>query len=313
LVKWFKKIFHPLFALIGIQLVWVFVVFLWVYWFVGRHREFTELAERYKPDLAGSGLDWMVLVEGIALLLVILVGVYVIFIYWKRQSSLYREQRNSISQVTHELKSPLASIQLHLETIKLRKLQPDKVERFVDTMLSDIDRLNSLTSNLMMAAKLEHKYRPVHRKAIDFSAFVEKFMEQKRAKLPEEGSLTVEVQQGIMATVNEEAMETVLRNLFENAVLYSLSAPEITVRLGKQGRHCRLEFADKGKGLEAKDLRKIFRMFYRVRRPGESIRGSGLGLYIVKSIVTEHGGKISVSSDGNGKGCTFRIELPVAR
>jgi signal transduction histidine kinase len=312
-MKWIKKLFSPLFAFVGIQLVWALVVFFWIYWFVGRHREFRELAERYKPDLVEHSLDWFVLVEGLVLLLIILVGVYVIFLYWKRQSKLYKQQKNSISQLTHELKSPLASIQLHLETIRLRKLAPDKLERFTDTMLADVDRLNSLISNLLMVAKLEHRRRQTHRQVIDLSAFVTEFMEHKRSKLPEGGNINIDVEPGLRTEVNEEEMEMVLRNLFENAVLYSLATPEITVRLSKTGKHCQLIFEDNGKGLDVKDAKKIFQMFYRVRRAGESIRGSGLGLYIVKSIINEHGGKISVKSEGNGRGCSFIITLPLER
>ncbi len=312
-MKLFKKIFHPIFALIGIQMVWVLVVIFWIYWFVGRHREFRELAARYRLGLVGHGLDWFVLIQGILLLLVMLAGVYVIFLFWKRQSNLYKQQKNAISQITHELKSPLASIQLHLETIRMRRLPPDKVERFVDTMLSDIDRLNSLISNLLAAAKLEQRGRVIQRQVVDLAAFVRKFMEQKQGKLPDGGSISVEAVEGIHTSINEEDMETVLRNLFENAVLYSLSAPEITVRLEKEGRYCHLAFRDSGMGLEPGDLKLIFRKFHRVRRPGENIRGTGLGLYIVKSIVGEHDGKIRASSEGAGKGSTFHIYLPLAR
>jgi signal transduction histidine kinase len=312
-MKLFKKIFSPLIAFIGIQLVWVLVVFFWIYWFIGRNKEFRELAERYRPGLAGHGPDWFVLIQGIVLLLMILVGVYVIFLYWRRQSDLYRQQKNAISQITHELKSPLASIQLHLETIRLRKLPPDKLERFIGTMLSEIERLNSLISNLLTAAKLEQRRRPRHRQLIDFSAFVTNFMERKRKILPEGGMIAVKAEKGISASVNEEDMETVLRNLFENSLLYSHASPELTVELKREGKYCHLAFQDCGKGLEPKDIKRIFRMFYRVRHPGENIRGSGLGLYIVKSIVGEHGGKVSVTSEGTGKGSTFHIFIPVAR
>jgi signal transduction histidine kinase len=312
-MKLFKKIFHPIIALIGIQMVWALVVFFWIHWFVGRNREFRELAERYRPDLVGHSFDWFVLVQGIFLLLMILAGVYVIFLFWKRQSNLYKQQRNAISQITHELKSPLASIQLHLETIRMRKIQPEKLERFIDTMLSDIDRLNSLISNLLMAAKLEQRRRVIQRQVVDISAFVRKIMEQKRGKLPEGGSISVEAVESIPVSINEEEMETILRNLFENAVLYSPSSPEITVRLGKEGKYCHLAFQDNGMGLEPGDFKKIFRKFHRVRRPGESIRGTGLGLYIVKSIVGEHDGKVRVTSEGTGKGSTFHIYLPLAK
>ncbi|MCM2359979.1 MAG: HAMP domain-containing histidine kinase, partial [Geobacteraceae bacterium] len=262
--------------------------------------------------LAVHGHDWLVLVEGLVLLLVILVGVYVIFVYWKRQSDLVKQQKNFMSQVTHELKSPLASIQLHLETIKLRKPPADKLERFLDTMLADTDRLNNLISNLLMAARLEHRGRTPHYPVIDLSELVERVMEQKRVKLPEGGSLTVQVGKGIKAAVDTEGMETVLRNLFENAVLYSPASPEIAVTLTRKGRNCLLTFRDNGRGIEKKDLKKVFRMFYRVRHPGENIRGTGLGLYIVRSVVKEHGGRITVASEGVGKGCQFTISLPLA-
>jgi signal transduction histidine kinase len=312
-MKLWRKLFSPLFALIAIQLAWVLFVVFWIYWFVGSHKEFRELAEHYKPELTGRGFDWLVLTEGLVLLVVILVGVYVIFLYWKRQADLVNQQKNIMSQVTHELKSPLASIQLHIETIKLRKPPADKLERFLDTMLADTDRLNNLISNLLMAAKLEHRARASQYPVVDFSQFLAKYMDQKRSKLPEGGSITIEVEEGIKAPIDTEGMETVLRNLFENAVLYSPASPEIRVSLRKSGRLCHLIFQDQGKGIEASDLKRVFRMFYRVRRPGESIRGTGLGLYIVRSVVREHGGKIRVSSEGAGKGCRFTIILPLAK
>ncbi len=308
-----KKLLHPLFALIAIQLVWVLLVIFWIYWFIGSHQQFRKLAEMYRPELAGRGIDWPVLVFGLGLLLVILPGVYVIFLYWKRQSDLVSQQKNFISQVTHELKSPLASIQLHLETIKLRKPGPDKMERFLDTMLVDTERLNNQISNLLLAAKLEHRVSAGQSPVIDFSEFVARTMEKKRSRLPEGGVITLDVEEGIKAAIDAERMETVLRNLFENSCLYSPGAPDIRVSLSKGEKNCLLTFQDHGKGIDAKDLKKVFHMFYRVRRAGENIRGTGLGLYIVRSVVHEHGGNIRVTSEGEGKGTTFLITLPMAK
>ncbi len=313
MIKFLKKLFHPLAALIAIQLVWVLLVVFWIYWFIGSNKAFRKLAERYGPELAGHGIEWPVLVEGLVLLLVMLPGVYVIYLYWKRQSDLVKQQKNFMSQVTHELKSPLASIQLHLETVKLRNPPQDKLERFVDTMLADTERLNNLISNLLLAAKLENRVRAAQYPLIDFSQFVAEFMDKKREKLPEGGSLAIDVEEGIKAAIDTERMETVLRNLFENACLYSPGSPEIRVTLTRSGKECLLTFQDQGKGIEAKDLKKVFRMFYRVRRSGENIRGTGLGLYIVRSVVREHGGKIQVKSGGAGKGTTFLITLPMAK
>jgi signal transduction histidine kinase len=309
-MRWVKRLFHPLIAFIGIQLIWGLLVFFWIYWFIGKNREFRDLALRYRPELVQKGFNWPVLLGGLVLLLIVLAGVYVIFLYWKRQSDQYRQQTNIISQVTHELKSPLASIQLHLETIRLRPLPPEKRDQFLDIMLADVDRLNNLINNLLMAAKFEHRRRSSQRRVQDFSAFIAAFMEQKRAKLPEGGSITCDLEEKVRVSFNPEEMETAIRNLFENAVLYSPSSPEIHVSLKTEGRKCLLTFQDKGKGIEPKNLRKVFRMFYRVRSHGESIRGTGLGLYIVKSIITSHGGTIRVTSEGIGAGSTFHIALP---
>jgi len=114
--------------------------------------------------------------------------VYIIFLYWKRQSDLVEQQKNFMSQVTHELKSPLASIQLHLETIKLRNPSPDKLERFLDTMLADTDRLNNLINNLLLAAKLEHRVRAAQYPVIDFSLFGARSWSRNRASSPKGGA-----------------------------------------------------------------------------------------------------------------------------
>jgi signal transduction histidine kinase len=310
--KWLRRLFHPLIAFIGIQLVWGLLVFFWIYWFIGSNREFHDLALRYRPELVRESFNWPTLAGGLILLFAVLAGVYIIFLYWKRQYDLYRRQKDTISQVTHELKSPLASIQLHLETMRLRPLPPEKTEQFLDTMLADTDRLNNLISNLLMAAKLEHRLRPAQQGVQDFSAFVTAFMEGKRAKLPEGGSITLDIEGNLAVSFNPEDMETALRNLYENAVLYSPASPEIHVGLSRQGRRCILSFQDKGKGIEPGHLSKVFRMFYRVRGHGENIRGTGLGLYIVKSVITGHGGRIRVTSKGHGRGCTFHISPPLA-
>jgi signal transduction histidine kinase len=260
----------------------------------------------------GQGFNWLVMAEGLVMLAIILAGVYVIFLYWNRQSHLYSQQRNFISQVTHELKSPLASIQLHLETIHLRDLPKEKLDTFVDTMLADTERLHYLINNLLMAARLEQRRKPAERRLTDLSALLEERVERERAKLPQGGSILLESEPGIKAIVDPEEMGMVLRNLFENAVLYSQESPDITVRLARLKGMVRLSVQDRGRGLEKKELKKIFDMFYRVRSTGENVRGTGLGLYIVYSITRGYGGTVAVESEGLGKGSTFTIILPTA-
>jgi signal transduction histidine kinase len=309
-MKLLRKIFHPVMALIAVQLVWITLVVFWIYWFVGKDREFRQLAEKYRPELLGAGFNWPVMVEGLLLLVVILVGVYVIFVYWNRQSNLYAKQRDIISQVTHELKSPLASIQLHLETIRLRRPAGEKLDAFVGTMLADTDRLHYLINNLLMAARLEQRRKPAERRLTDISAMLAEYVERERANLPQGGSILLEAEPAIRLLVDPEEMGMVLRNLFENAVLYSPGSPEITVRLARSGNSVRLTIQDKGRGLDRKELKQVFEMFYRVHPTGENVRGTGLGLYIVDTIIRSYGGRVSVESAGLGQGCTFIITLP---
>jgi len=252
-------------------------------------------------------------VEGLLWLVGILFGVYVIFVYWNRQSKLYAKQRDIIAQVTHELKSPLASIQLHLETIRLRRLAEDKLDDFVGTMLADTDRLHYLINNLLMAARLEQRRKPAERRLTDISAMLVEYVERERANLPQGGSISMEAEPALKLLADPEEMGMVLRNLFENAVLYSPGSPEISVRLFRSGNSVRLSIQDKGRGLDKNELKHVFEMFYRVHPTGENVRGTGLGLYIVDTVIRSYGGKVSVESAGLGQGCTFSITLPAGQ
>jgi len=307
-----RRIFHPIMALIAIQLVWITAVVFWIYWFIGKQREFRELAEKYRPELLGQGANWPVMVEGLVMLVLILIGVYVIFVYWNRQSNLYLQQRNIISQVTHELKSPLASIQLHLETIRLRKPTEERLDSFVGTMLADTERLHYLINNLLMAARLEQRRKQSERRVTDLTQLVSDHVERERVTLPQGGSISFEAAPGLKALVDPEEMSMVVRNLFENAVLYSPQSPEISVRLVKSGAWLQLFVQDHGRGLDKKERKMVFDRFYRAQPPGDNVRGTGLGLYIVESVIKGYGGAVGVTSDGPGKGCTFTVKFPAA-
>jgi len=307
-----KYLLNPVITLIAVQIVWIGLLVLWILWFMGRHYELRSIAEKYRPELVPQHINWPVLAGGIIMLALILVGFYIIFIYWRRQSRLYAEQKTFISQITHELKSPLASIRLHLETIRLRKPTPEKMERFLDTMLGDTERLNSLISNFLMAAKLEQRPLGAALTLIDFSSFVDRFIQEFKLHLPEGSSLTGTIEPGISVKIDSEGMEMVLRNLLENAFLYSPGSPEVQVELNRSGKNCTFSVTDNGRGIDPKEAKNIFRMFYRVRETGENIRGTGLGLYIVKSIIKRHNGKISVQSSDSGRGSRFIISLPMA-
>ncbi|RME36954.1 MAG: sensor histidine kinase [Deltaproteobacteria bacterium] len=302
--------FNPIVAFVGLQILWILVLLGWIGWFMGRHRQLRELAERYSPELATSRVDWFILVEGILLLVAILAAAYVIFIYWRRQIALNRNQRNFIAQVTHELKSPIASLQLHIETLRRHKVDPDHLSRFLDAMQSDIKRLDNLTSNLLTVNRLEHKGLKLALKPGDLSTLTDNYFRDLMYALPRAGRMHLDIEPNLRARFDAEALETVFRNLLENALLYSDDSPDIRVRLWRAGRHIRFCLQDNGRGLAEGELRKVFKMFYRVQKTGHTVRGSGLGLFIVRAIIRMHKGKVWLESDGPGKGTRAQIQLP---
>jgi signal transduction histidine kinase len=310
-MKLFRRLTNPLMVFIGIQLAWILIVVYWVSWFLKSNRKLRDLAEQYSPGLSQNHIDWLSMVEGLVLLVAILAGVYVIFVYWKRQSALAREQRNFISQISHEFKSPLASLQLHLETIRLRHPSPEQMNAFFDIMLDDTARLRNLVENLLTTHRLEQKKIRLDLKNENLSQLVETFLSRQRPLLPEGSRLYTDIAPDLFARVDEETLNMALRNLLENAVLYSDGPPDITITLQAEGDNwCHLCIRDRGRGIADRDRKKVFRMFYRVRKTSENIRGSGLGLFIVRAVVWRHRGRVWLESPGIGKGTTFHILLP---
>ncbi len=308
-MKFIRRLFHPLFTFISIQILWILVLITWIYWFLGRHRQLKEMAARYQLEWLPDETDWIILAEGIVLLVAILIGVYVIFIYWRRQTSLNRAQKRFINQVTHELKSPLSSLKLHLDTIQMRQPTPDQLHQFVDLMQKDCERLGGMVDNLLMAGRLEHKEARLNQQLGDLSAMVDSYLYQTAETLPETVQLTWHIEPGLLVRFEPESMETVLRNLLENAMLYAGTAPRINLDLRRNENMVELVFSDNGPGIPHKYRKKIFTMFYRIRHQGKTIRGSGLGLFIVRNIIHLHGGRIWL--DSGNKGATFRLLLPL--
>ncbi len=298
-------------AIVAILVIWTGLVASWIVWFVRNQRRFRDLAKKYGPAELPSGVDWFILFEGLLLLLILLGCVYAVYHLWRRQVALNRAQKDFISQVTHELKSPLASLRLHLETVRLRRPTPERMDLFLDTMLGDTDRLGALIDNLLAANRLELRAAQLHLAPLDLSVLVGGYLRPRRFSLPRAGTMSLEIEEGLWILGEAEALETVLRNLLENAILYSDGPPAITVTLRHEGRFAHLCISDQGRGMERKDLKRVFGMFYRARRKDENIRGTGLGLYIVQTVVRKHHGKAWLESKGPGKGCSVHIRLPL--
>lgn len=309
-MKFFTRLFNPLMAFIGIQLVWLVVVFFWISWFMDRHWQLRDLADKYSHVMP-EGTDWFILVEGLVLLVAILVGVYVIFLYWRRQTALLQAKRNFISQVTHELKSPLASLQLHIETIRRNPPSALKMETFLDTMLTDTDRLGALINNLLSANRLEQRGIKLSLQTIDFSQFVLNYFRGRQYSLPRAGTMELDIEPGLFNRIEAESLETVFRNLLENAILYSPDSPQLKISMSRQDKFSHLTITDQGRGVIQNEQKKVFRIFYRGHKGGETIKGTGLGLFITQAVIRLHKGKVWLHSSGLNQGTEIHIRLPL--
>lgn len=308
-----KTIFHPIFVFIGIQIAWIILMAIWINWYLKNRQDFKEFALEIQPELFSTDLNWVILLEGCFLMMVILAGVYLIFVYWNKQARLNKMQSNFVASVSHELKSPLASIQLYLETMKYHDVSREEVLDFVETMLADTERLSGLIDTILEAGSVEPKSMQLQLQPVEMRSFLLELMVGYQRQFQEkEFDARLEIEDAPTLNLDKRAIRMVFNNLIGNALRYSSRGAPFTIRMRNQGKYCEIDFADSGIGLSQKDFKKIFRKFYRVQnRESQNIEGAGLGLFISREILKNHKGKIKVFSEGKGKGSTFKVFLPL--
>lgn len=186
---------HPVTIFLSIQVLWVLLMIVWIRWYLEKHSQLRMMAERLRTQVEADGLGWLPLVEGGILLTLILAGATVIFIYWNKQHRFIHMQRTFVSNVTHELKSPVASIQLALETMALRDLSEEKRREFVAMMLDDTDRLSTLIDRILGAARIEKMRGKYRVETIGMRHFLEEVLAEDRHLYEKEGR-TIVIEKG---------------------------------------------------------------------------------------------------------------------
>jgi signal transduction histidine kinase len=255
------------------------------------------------------------LVLGIVFFAVIITGVVLNTIFLLREIRRNEQHDTFLNAVTHELKTPIASIKLYLETLKTRDVAEEKRREFYDVMLADSNRLLSTVEQVLQASRTKEKHRQLNISEINLGRLLDETIKiaLTRYKLEAAAIKLTEPTEEIKLTGDASELQTAFTNLIDNAVKYASGEARISVRVKKSSeRRVQVFIKDNGIGLEPSEIKSIFKRFYRVSNAAtQEKKGTGLGLFIVKAIIEKHGGKIWADSKGEGKGSTFIIQLPV--
>lgn len=258
------------------------------------------------------------LIFGIIFFALIITGLVLNTIFLVREIKRNEQQDSFLNAVTHELKTPIASTRLYLETLKTRDVDEEKRREFYDIMLADSDRLLNTVEQVLQAGRTREKQGGLNISEVDLGELLSESIEtvQKRHNLTDTAIKFTAPRERLKVSGDRDGLLSALINLLDNAVKYSGEEPKISVRLKNSVLNNKAEIfiKDNGMGIAAGELKRVFKRFYRApSSSAQNPKGTGLGLFIVKSIVEKHRGRVRAESRGEGKGSTFHVQLPKAR
>jgi len=307
------SLLYHIFVFVLAQIAWLMLLGIWIYWYVSNYIIFEKVGDQLSPQIIYEELNVLAFVGGIILLVSISFGMSMTFRHLNIQLKLTRLYDNFIANITHELKSPLSSIQLYLETLLTRDVPVEKRREFYELMIKDAGRLKNLIDSILEISALEqkkvaHEYH-IYKMGELINSVVLASKEQFKLYGDE---IVIHGQTDCECVVDKAALKIVIDNLVDNAIKYSTEKPRILIRIFANQKYFILEFEDNGIGIPLKEQKKVFSKFYRIyNKDIPNVKGTGLGLYWVREIIRNFGGNISLSSEGKYKGCAFRIELPI--
>jgi len=264
-------------------------------------------------------LNWrtgILLFLGTLLLLLVISGVVLNTLFLVREIRRNEQHDAFINAVTHELKTPVASIRLYLETLQSRPVEEEKRREFYRTMLEDSERLLATIEQVLRAGRMRLAAHKPNLAPIDLDGLVRGCLERARALhgLPE-GAIRYLASPGVSILGDPHEIQAAVANLIDNAVKYSGRDAQVSVETARDdGRSVSVRVRDHGPGIPRPELKRIFKRFYRIPGPlATRVRGTGLGLYIVRSVAKRHRGRAWAESEGPGRGSTFVLQLPAAK
>jgi two-component system sensor histidine kinase SenX3 len=266
--------------------------------------------------IIGNARRVLPLVFGILAFAALIAGLIVYTVFLVREIRRNDQHDAFINAVTHELKTPIASIRLYLETLQAREVSDVQRREFYNIMLADADRLQHTVEQVLKAGVAGQKAAVLHRGPVNVPSLVEDVIETARLRhhLPTETmilSVATPSTAGLVVDGDADELRTAISNLLDNAVKYSHDQVQINVEVAAPAPDTVwVRVRDRGVGIPRGQLKRIFNRFYRFQARGFKVKGTGLGLYIVRSIVKQHGGRVFAQSEGEGKGAVFTVELP---
>ncbi|MGZ4054691.1 MAG: sensor histidine kinase, partial [Bacteroidia bacterium] len=300
--------FYILVTYVLIQFIW------WSYAMVKQNNEISYLKSQINVlngeslnDVVKNGNElnaklharWIMIAgEGSVFTALLLLGIFQIRKTFKKETELAQQQKNFLLSVTHELKSPIASTKLQLQTLQKHELDREKQKEIISNAISDTDRLNNLVENILLAAKIENSVYSVHKEKFNLSEYLAEGLKQTITSFSYKQKIELQIEKNIFMDIDRTSFPSIILNLFENAVKYSSEDSKITIGLKKENGKIVLSVADEGAGIPDKEKASIFQKFYRVgNEDTRKTKGTGLGLYIVDYLVKQHNGTISVKNN----------------
>ena len=294
-----------------VQITMLSLAGLWISRFVINNVIFNKIGKEYPTHISDGGAVAM-LVIGLSLLTLALVGMSLIFRYLNVQFKLTRLYDSFIANITHELKTPIASIQLYLDTMKTRKLDNEQRDKFLQNMEKDTEKLKNLINNILAVSRLEQKVQMYDCKIYNIQE-----LSQKTIKiLNNEFDIEVDFNNNLLEEgkiiFDEIAFRHIFKNLIDNSIKYSKDKTQIRITLSEKKKYFKLVFTDNGIGIPKHLHKKVFRKFYRGgNKYLPNVKGTGLGLFLIKEILKYHGGKIKIIKNIKSHGTSFQILIPV--
>jgi signal transduction histidine kinase len=251
----------------------------------------------------------MIMGEGLIFIVVFFVGAYSLHRSINRERKLQEQKKNFLLSVTHELKSPLASIKILLQTIQKRELTKEQALNFIDKSLMDIERLDDMVENMLLASKIDNRSYTFPKDKFNLSVLVDSIVNRLQITKCESNQqiIDAEIEPKIQITGDKFALTSVVTNLIENAIKYSGPCETVAVKLFSKEDKIYLQVADHGIGIADQEKNRIFDKFYRVgSEDTRNTKGTGLGLYIVKEVLEKHQANIKVK-DNRPVGSIFEV------